>query len=101
HAEGAASDVRDRVGQARDFLPDEVDEPIIQKQEADAQPIIYMAFSSDRHSNVELADAAASLVKDRIQQIPGVAQAQGYASTYAMLVWLSPQRLAGFGMTPA
>src|SRR3970040_2144441 len=77
--DGAASDVRDRVGQARDFLPDEDDEPIIQKQEADAQPIIYMAFSSDRHSNVELADAAERLVKDRIQQIPGVAQAQVYA----------------------
>ncbi|HSM10245.1 MAG TPA: efflux RND transporter permease subunit [Lysobacter sp.] len=99
--DGAASDVRDRVGQARGFLPDEVDEPIIQKQEADAQPIIYMAFSSDRHSNVELADAAERLVKDRIQQIPGVAQAQVYASTYAMRVWLQPQRLAGFGLTPA
>ena len=99
--DGAASDVRDRVGQARDFLPDEVDEPIIQKQEADAQPIIYLAFSSDRHSNVELADAAERLVKDRIQQIPGVAQAQVYASTYAMRVWLQPQRLAGFGLTPA
>ena len=38
--DGAASDVRDRVGQARGVLPDEADEPIIQKQEADAQPII-------------------------------------------------------------
>ena len=42
--DAAASDVRDRVGQARDFLPDEADEPIVQKQEADAQPIIYLAF---------------------------------------------------------
>ena len=99
--DGAASDVRDRVGQARGFLPDEVDEPIIQKQEADQQPIIYLAFSSDRHSRVELADAAERLVKDRIQTIPGVAQAQVFSSTYAMRVWLQPQRLAGFGLTPA
>ena len=98
--DGAASDVRDRVGQARGFLPDEANEPIIQKQEADQQPIIYLAFSSDRHSNVELADTAERLVKDRIQTIPGVAQAQVFASTYAMRVWLQPQRLAGFGLTP-
>ncbi|HEU4813430.1 MAG TPA: efflux RND transporter permease subunit [Xanthomonadaceae bacterium] len=99
--DGAASDVRDRVGQARGFLPDEANEPIIQKQEADQQPIIYLAFSSDRHSNVELADTAERLVKDRIQTIPGVAQAQVFASTFAMRVWLQPQRLAGFGLTPA
>ena len=99
--DGAASDVRDRVGQARGFLPDEVDEPIIQKQEADQQPIIYLAFSSDRHSRVEIADTAERLVKDRIQTIPGVAQAQVFSSTYAMRVWLQPQRLAGYGLTPA
>ncbi|MCA1714268.1 MAG: efflux RND transporter permease subunit, partial [Gammaproteobacteria bacterium] len=98
--DGAASDVRDRVGQARDILPEEANEPIVQKQEADAQPIIYLAFSSPRHSQVELADLAERLVKDRVQTIPGVAQAQVYSSTYAMRVWLQPQRLAGFGLTP-
>ncbi|QSX79430.1 efflux RND transporter permease subunit [Agrilutibacter solisilvae] len=99
--DGAASDVRDRVAQARQFLPEEVDEPVVQKQEADAQPIIYLAFSSDRHSQVEIADYAETLVKDRVQTIPGVAQAQVYSSTYAMRVWIQPQRLAGFGLTPA
>ena len=98
--DGAASDVRDRVGQAGDFLPEEVEEPAIQKQEADAEPIIYLAFSSDRHSRVEIADYAERLVKDRIQNISGVAQAIVYSSTYAMRVWLQPQRLAGFGLTP-
>ncbi|MEJ7745322.1 MAG: efflux RND transporter permease subunit, partial [Luteimonas sp.] len=98
--DGAASDVRDRVGTARDFLPEEADEPVVQKQEADAQPIIYMAFSSPKHSQVELADLAERLVKDRVQTIPGVAQAQVFSSTYAMRIWLQPQRLAGFGLTP-
>ncbi len=100
-ADAAASDVRDRVSQARQFLPEEADEPIVQKQEADAQPIIYLAFSSDRHEQVEIADIAERLVKDRVQQIPGVAQAQVFSSTYAMRVWLDPQRLAGFKLTPA
>src|SRR5688500_18173277 len=99
--DGAASDVRDRIGQARDFLPEEVDEPIIQKQEADADPIIYLAFSSDRHPRVEIADYAERLVKDRIQTVSGVAQAIVYSSIYAMRVRLQSQRLAGFGLTPA
>ena len=98
--DGAASDVRDRVAQARGFLPEEVNEPIVQKQEADAQPIMYLAFSSDRHDELEVADVAERLVKDRIQTIVGVAQAQVYASRYAMRVWLDPARLAGYGLVP-
>lgn len=99
--DGAASDVRDRVGQARNVLPEEASEPVVQKQQADAQPIIWMAFSSDRHGKTELADLADRLVKDRVQTIPGVAQAQVFGVRYAMRVWLQPQRLAGFGLTPA
>ncbi len=98
--DGAASDVRDRVAQARALLPEEVNEPITQKQEADAQPIIYLAFSSDRHDDIEVADVAERLVKDRVQAIPGVAQAQVYASRYAMRVWVDPIRLASFNLTP-
>ena len=98
--DGAASDVRDRVAQARALLPEEVNEPITQKQEADAQPIIYLAFSSDRHDDIEVADVAERLVKDRVQAIPGVAQAQVYASRYAMRVWIDPIRLASFNLAP-
>ena len=100
-ADAAASDVRDRVAQARGLLPETAKEPIVQKQEADAQPIIYLAFSSDRHSLIDIADIATRLVKDRVQTIPGVAQAQVYGNTYAMRVWLNPERMASFGLTPA
>ncbi|HWR95328.1 MAG TPA: efflux RND transporter permease subunit, partial [Arenimonas sp.] len=68
-ADAAASDVRDRVAQARGALPEEANESIVQKQEADAQPIMYLAFSSDRHSLVEIADYANRIVKDRVQTI--------------------------------
>ncbi|UXI68659.1 efflux RND transporter permease subunit [Tahibacter amnicola] len=99
--DAAASDVRDRVALARDFLPREVREPVVQKQEADAQPIIYLAFSSDRHSELEIADYAERLVKDRVQNIAGVAQAQVYGNKFAMRVWLDPARLAAYSLTPA
>jgi multidrug efflux pump len=50
--DAAANDVRDRVSRVRALLPDEIDEPVIAKVEADAQPILYLAFSSDRHSPI-------------------------------------------------
>jgi multidrug efflux pump len=71
----------------------------VQKQEADAQPIIWLAFSSDRHSRLEVADYAQRLVKDRLQAIPGVAQARLYASQYAMRIWLDPARMGAFNVT--
>jgi len=100
-ADAAASDVRDRVSQSRGRLPEEANPPIVQKQEADAQPIIYMAFSSDRHTGVEIADIAVRLVKDRVQTIPGVARADVYGNRFAMRIWLDPDRLAGFELTPS
>jgi len=98
--DAAASDVRDRVAQSRAFLPEEANPPVVQKQEADAQPIIYLAFSSDRHDRVEIADIANRLVKDRVQTIPGVARADVFGNRYAMRIWLNPDRLAGYGLTP-
>jgi multidrug efflux pump len=98
--DSAASDVRDRVARARGALPEEANDPIVQKQEADARPIIYLAFSSDRHDLMDIADVAIRLVKDRIQTIPGVAEAQVYGNRYAMRIWLQPDRLAGYELTP-
>ena len=98
--DGAASDVRDKVAQSRQFLPEEARPPIVQKQEADAQPIIYMTLTSDRHTGVEVADIADRLVKDRVQTIPGVARADVFGNRFAMRIWLDPNRLAGFELTP-
>ena len=73
-ADAAAADVRDRVSRVRGDLPDEINEPVIQKVEADAQPIIYLAFSSDQHSALEITDFADRYVKDQLQTLTGVAE---------------------------
>jgi multidrug efflux pump len=97
----AASDVRDRASRVRDQLPDEIDEPIIQKAEADAEPIIYMSFSSDRHTPLELTDYADRYVKNQIQTLPGVAEVQIFGERrYAMRIWLDPLRLSAYDLTP-
>ena len=97
----AAADVRDRVGRVRGRLPDEIEEPIIQKREADAQPILHLAFFSDRHSALEITDYADRYVKDQLQTIPGVAEVRLFGERqYSMRIWLDPERLAAYSLSP-
>ena len=97
----AAADVRDRVGRVRKQLPDEMEEPVIAKVEADAQPIIWLAFSSDRHSAMEISDYADRFVKDRLQNLSGVADVRIFGERrMSMRLWLKPERLAAYRLTP-
>ncbi len=99
-ADRAANDVRDRLGRVRGLLPDEIGEPVVQKVEADAQPIIYLAFFSQRHSPMAITDLLERLVKDRLQVIPGVSEVQiRGARSPAMRIWLDPERLAAHDLT--
>lgn len=99
--DGAAADVRDRVGRVRGRLPDDAEEPIIAKVEADARPIMWIAFSSDRHNMLELTDLMDRRYKDRFQTLPGVADIFiGGRRRYAMRIWLDRSRMAAYGVTP-
>ncbi|GAA0601074.1 efflux RND transporter permease subunit [Caenispirillum bisanense] len=96
----AANDVRDRVARVRGLLPSEIDEPVISKVEADAQPIIYLAFSSALHTPLEVTDYADRFVKDRLQNIDGVANVRIFGERrYAMRLWIDRARLAAYGLT--
>ncbi len=96
----AANDVRDRVSRIRGQLPREVDDPIIAKVDADAQAIVWLALSSDRHDGLELSDIADRILKERLQRLSGVGSVIiGGERRYAMRVWLDPQRMAARGLT--
>ena len=97
----AANDVRDRVSRARGRLPDEVDEPIIAKVEADAQAIMWLRLFSDQHAALEISDYADRYVADRLKTLSGVASVIiGGERRYAMRVWLDRERLAAYALTP-
>jgi multidrug efflux pump len=100
--DAAANDVRDRVARVRGRLPDEIEEPIVSKVEADAQPVLYLAFSSDRHSPMDVTDFADRFVKDRLQNLAGVADVRIFGERrYSMRIWLDRARLAAYRLTPA
>ena len=99
--EAAANDVRDRVSRVRGQLPDETDDPVVAKIEADAQAIMWLAFSSTRHSALEITDYADRTIVDRLQALPGVASVIiGGERRYAMRLWLDRDRMAAYGLTP-
>jgi len=99
--DGAASDVRDRVGRARARLPADVDEPIVSKTEADAEPIIWIALASDTLSSLEVTDLAETRVKTYLETLPGVADVLiAGERRYAMRIWLIASKLAAFNLTP-
>ncbi len=96
----AANDIRDRVSRVRGQLPREVDDPVISKVDANAQPIVWLALFSDRHNGLELTDIGDRVLKERIQRFPGVGSVIiGGERRYAMRVWLDPMRMAAHGLT--
>jgi len=96
----AAQDVRDRVSRARGELPDDILEPIIAKQDSDAQPIIWIAFNSERYSPLELTTIAERQIKPRFQGVAGVSSVIiGGEKRYAMRLWLDPDRMAARRVT--
>lgn len=99
-ADNAAAEVRDRTARVRNRLPTAVDEPVIAKVEADASPVMWLAFSSDTRSPLEINDLINRIVKPRLQTVTGVADVPIYGERkYAMRVWLDPERLAGYRLT--
>lgn len=96
----AASDVRDKVSRVRGLLPDEIDEPIINKVEADSSPIIWLVLQSNELTPAQLTDLAERYLKDQLQTIPGVADVSIFgAREYAMRIWLDPVKLAAHQLT--
>ncbi|MBM4129703.1 efflux RND transporter permease subunit [bacterium] len=96
----AANDVRDRVSRVRGALPREAEDPIVAKVDVNAQPVMWIALGSDRHTTLELSDVADRLLKERLQRLPGVGSVIiGGERRYAMRVWLDPMRMASRGLS--
>lgn len=99
--EAAANDVRDRVSRALRLLPQDVDPPIVNKADADSSPIVFLNVSSDIRSALEVSDIANTLIRERMQTIPGVSEVRIWGEKrYSMRLWMDPGKLAAYGLTP-
>ncbi|MDB5988193.1 MAG: acriflavin resistance protein [Nevskia sp.] len=98
--ETAASDVRDQLARAARNLPPDTDPPILTKANADSSPIFGLALHSEHRSQLELSGYANTL-KERLQTVPGIAAVdQPAEKRYAMRLWMDPDKLAAYSLSP-
>jgi multidrug efflux pump len=98
--EAAAQDTRDKVARVRERLPEDIEEPVVAKQDADAQPFFWLALSGENYDLLQLSDVGDRLVKSRLQSLPGVGQARIFGERrFSMRVWLSASELSARGLT--
>lgn len=96
----AANDVRDKIGRIKNKLPNDITDPRIKKQDADAAPFIYLALSSDRHDVKDIADFASRHLESRLESIGGVSSIDVFGGgEYEMKLILDPVKLAGYNIT--
>lgn len=96
----AASDVRAAVQSVRSDLPDEAEDPQVEKNDSQGDPIIWMTMTSENMAATELTDYAERFVTDRLETLSGVAAVQIYGDRpYAMRVWLEPEAMASLNVT--
>jgi len=98
--EAAANDVRSRVARARRRLPQDVDEPVVEKSDASAQPMMFLRLTGEGRSLLEITEIGDTVVRDRLENIEGVSGVDLMgAQTYAMRIELDAVRMAARGVT--
>ncbi|MGX0903651.1 multidrug efflux pump [Roseovarius sp. MBR-79] len=98
----AANDVRDAVGRVRGDLPEEADEPQVVKSDADADPVMRLAITSDRMTTAEITDYIDRFIADRIATLDGVANVDIAGDRpFAVRIWLDRRALAARNLTVA
>lgn len=100
--EAAANDVRDRVSRAiRQLPPDLTSPPVVTKSDANSDAILSVTVQSDTRNQLQLTDYAVNVLKERLQTISGVSTINIWGEKkYSMRLWLDPQKMAAYGVTP-
>jgi len=98
----ATSDVRDALSRIGRSLPEAADDPVIFKQDADAQAVIQLAVTSDRHAIADLSQIVEDVISERLAAVEGVAEVQVYGTRQtAFEIDVDPLKLASLGLTVA
>jgi len=99
----ALAEISSKVDQVRRDLPPEAEVPVINIESADSRfASAYLSFSSGILQQNEITDYLVRIVQPRLSALPGVQRADILgARTFAMRIWLKPDRMAAFNISPA
>ncbi len=98
----ALSEISSKVDQVRGDLPPEAEVPVINVESADSRfASAYLSFTSDELKQNEITDYLVRIVQPRLSALEGVQRADILgARTFAMRIWLKPDRMAAFNISP-
>ncbi|MFM9848258.1 MAG: MexW/MexI family multidrug efflux RND transporter permease subunit [Hyphomicrobiaceae bacterium] len=97
----AVADVLSKIQQVKSVLPTESQDPVVIKQTGETTALMYMSFNSAQLTGSQITDYLTRVVQPRLQTINGVANAQILGGqTFAMRIWLNPDKMAALGVTP-
>jgi multidrug efflux pump len=98
----ALAEITSKVNQVRNDLPPESEVPAISVQSADSQfASAYLSFASNILNQAEITDYLSRVVQPRLGAVAGVQRAEILgARTFAMRVWLKPERMAALNISP-
>jgi multidrug efflux pump len=99
----ALAEISSKVDQVRRDLPTEAELPVINIESADSEfASAYLSFSSDVLKQNEITDYLVRVVQPRLSAVAGVQRADILgARTFAMRIWLKPERMAALNVSPA
>ncbi|QSQ26175.1 efflux RND transporter permease subunit [Pyxidicoccus parkwayensis] len=102
-ANRALSEISSKVDQVRGDLPPEAQVPVINIESAESQfAAAYLSFSSEFLKQNEITDYLVRVVQPRLTAVEGVQRADLLgARTFAMRIWLKPDRMAALNISPA
>jgi multidrug efflux pump len=99
----ALTQIQAKVAQVRNDLPPEAEAPIIELETADTQfAAVYLGFSSEDLDQNQITDYLTRAVQPRLSSISGVQRADILGDrTFAMRIWLKPDKMAALGISPS
>ncbi len=98
----ALTQITSKVNKVRGELPESAEAPTLDLQVGDSTSVMYMSFFSDVLQNNEITDYLVRVVQPKLNTVDGVQKANIIgARTFAMRIWLQPDKMASLGVTGA
>lgn len=95
----AVQDVREKISVIRKKLPNDIDEPVVEKVDPDATPVLWLALHGQK-SVRDLSTYADEILKEQLQRINGVGAIRLYGMRLRQArVWLDNDKLRSYGVT--
>ncbi|WP_048298870.1 MexW/MexI family multidrug efflux RND transporter permease subunit [Pseudomonas aeruginosa] len=89
-----------KSNEVKSQLPPDAEDPVLQKEAADASALMYISFYSEQMNNPQITDYLSRVIQPKLATLPGIAEAEILGNqVFAMRLWLDPVKMAAFGVT--